>query len=355
MNSNENIEDEINLKEILQSLWKEKVIVVGIALVIILISSIYTFIFVKDTYRADMDVIFKTPSTVITRYGEYTPPSTSIKDYTSYIYSSEVINEMYESYGTDKTEYNLSKDGIKNMIEITANESGVTNSESNSYTISITTGDRELSEKMLNNLFDIYEKNIRIKYKQNAIDYFENAAQASEGKLDSEITQKAKGIDYNLELLNQMDPTIVVEKALLSDATAAGMFEQNENLESLSDDIIVEEEVNENYIMLQSKNAEAQAELNALKGQLENTKILYDELVAESELIDEARGTDRESEILNGRLDVFNGFVTSLSEATSPQGPINGGKGLPIIIGTVVGLMLGVFVGLFKYYWSTTK
>lgn len=356
-NMSNNEQTEISIKELIQTVWKERIVVIIITSIIVIFSILYSFMCIKDVYKAEMEVIYKTPEMVVTRYGEYTPPSTSIKDYTSYIYSKEVIDEMYEIYGKDSTEYNLSKDSIKNMIEITANDSGVVNAQSSNYTLSIKSSDRELSEKMLNDLFEIYQKNLRIQYKLNAVSYFENTIQLDIGKLDSDILERTKTIEYNNELLQQMDPTVTVEKALLSDATEAGMYvkDKSTSLESLTDDIIVEEEINENYTMLQSKNAEVQAELNSFKGQLENDEVLYEELVSENSLINEVRNTDRENEIFDGRLDVFNGFVTSLSDASASDSAINGGKLLPVAMGVVLGIILGIFGAIFSNYWKTSN
>jgi len=59
-------EDEIDLKELILTIWQDRVLVSIVLIISILLSAVYSFLIVNPTYEATTSLLFKMPESVTT-------------------------------------------------------------------------------------------------------------------------------------------------------------------------------------------------------------------------------------------------------------------------------------------------
>ncbi len=350
-NTNEYRREEVTFKELILGLIKEWKLIVAVSSIIFLLSLIYAIAFTKHVYEANLDFIIKVPEVVETRYGEYTFASKNLNDYTSTIKSNQVIDDIYLLYGGDKTQYKLTKAQISDMITV------VSEKDSNRFEVSIQHTNAELAKLMLEDVYKSFETNLRINTKNSAISEFKNAYAIELDIQKVELDKQKNIIAADEKLLEDIERIYILEKALLSDTETAALYanENGRGLESMSGDKVAEEFATDSYLKLQANIVEEKSTMNELDQELNKTQLLYNEIITEEKLAMDVGNTQNKSQILNGKLDVFNGLLTLSSSATVPEKPVSGGKAIPLAIGIVLGAMIGIFVGLFKNYWKDNR
>jgi LPS O-antigen subunit length determinant protein (WzzB/FepE family) len=198
---------------------------------------------------------------------------------------------------------------------------------------------------------------IRIKYKLIAVEQFIYDYEVRIDNIENSIAREEKIMKDTKELLDSITPIYTLQKLLFSDPEAAAAYanEFNLDLSDLSENIMTQEFVNNNYFSIESKYLDSKTSLISLRESLERSRRFYEELIEEKKLIEELRNTENEEKILNGKVDVMRDNIIVLSEAYRPNNPVSPNKLLNLAIGLVLGLMLGVFAGLFKTYWENSE
>ncbi len=343
--------DEISLKELILNIWSERVLIILITATVLLATILYTFVVVSPTYKAETELLIKQPSSIGTRYGTYIFPSENINDYVQYINSNAVVDRVIKENGLDQVgETGMSNQSFRNKVTI-SNED-----ESNRFTVAFEYNDPEKTYKINKSLVDTYMNTIRMKYKLNAVEQFIYDYEVQLDNLQNSIEREETIMDETKELLDSITPIYTLQKLLFSDPEAAAAYAEEFNLDisDISENVMTQEYVNDNYFLIESKYLDTKTNLISFREEFERKQKFYEELVKEKALIDEYKNTDNEENILNGKMDVMRDNIMIVSEAYYSDEPVSPNKLLNIAIGLVLGVMLGVFAGLFKAYWKNS-
>lgn len=338
--------DEINLKQLILRIWGERKIISIITIGCLVITLIYNNFISTPVFEATSNVIIKIPESTITRFGTYVFPSQNTNDYIQYIYSNDVVDKVIK-----ENNLQITRAAFRNIIEIKY-DSLV---ESNRFEVLVSLDNAELAKKINDDLMDQYIKSIRVTFKRNALDFFTTNYQVSIDNLKESIRQQNVIMNEIKTLLDSIQPTFKLQKALFSDSTTAAAYADNLNLNlsDLSEYVMTEEYVNTNYIELQSQYIGMETELISMTESLAQKQYFYAELINERKLFEEALKNNEIEKVNNGRLDVISPNISIISAAYIPEKPVSPKSSLNIAIGVMVGLITGIFIGLFKSYWIT--
>jgi capsular polysaccharide biosynthesis protein len=343
--------DEISLKELILNIWSERILIILITIAVFAAAVLYTFVVATPMYKAETELLIKKPTAVGTRYGTYTFPSENINDYIQYINSNAVLDRVIKKEGLDQIgENGMSNGSFRDKITISNEE------ESNRFAVAFQYNDPDLTYQVNSSLVDTYIKTIRMKYKENAVDQFIYDYEVQLDNLQNSIEREEKIMEDTKELLDSITPIYTLQKLLFSDPEAAAAYAEEFNLDisDISENVMTQEYVNNNYFSIESKYLDTKTNLISMRESLERKQKFYEELLEEKELINQYKNTEEEEKILNGKMDVMRDNILIVSEAYTPINPESPNKLLNLAIGLVLGLMLGVFAGLFKAYWKNS-
>ncbi|MEA3423022.1 MAG: Wzz/FepE/Etk N-terminal domain-containing protein [Bacillota bacterium] len=167
----EEIYDEISLKELIEILLKNKILIIAITLIVTLLAGIFSFLIVEPTYEADVvlmpynvgqtskvDLSSDNIENILNKLTVY--PSLTLETYKEQIRSDAVLIKTIESLGLGEE---LSYEGLRSKVSINANK------DSNNITLTVTDTDPEKAVLIANALKDVYIEFVA-KMKQNQLD-----------------------------------------------------------------------------------------------------------------------------------------------------------------------------------------
>lgn len=332
-------EDTIDLKELILTIWQERVLVSIVLVLSILLSAVYSFLIVSPTYEASTALLFKMPKTVTTEYGVYEFPSQNINDYLQFATSNDLIAAI-QSQG----QYGLSDSTLKSSITVK------TTKDSNLVEIVTATQDPQITFDLNQDLARLFGENVRILFKKNALDFFLSSQETKLALLEDQIRQLESVLAAQNQTLANQKPTFAVKSILLPansalDPAVAGT-------EAETDKIVEEQYLVDSYYLLQMEITQNQNTLLELQQAYTSQLDKQQQLQHDKSLYDAKIGTPAQNEWLGGQLDVFAGNLLTLSQPAYPQKPVSPNHLLNLAIGAVLGLMLGLFLAIFKKWWT---
>lgn len=334
-------ENEISLKELILILIKDFKIIVTITAIFTIISIIVTFSLPK-VFQAQSQISFNIPVESVSRFGTYTFSSRNIADYLSLLKSDEIKNK------------------VANSLQISAAEIvvQVDFDNANNYAIVKTSASNpEMAKQMNDILIDTYIKQLRTQYKIEAINRFINLGTINIKNQEFAIDKNQSLIKELELLLDEINPVFVLQKAIFSDPETAALYAKRNRLDlsTLSNNVILEEIMNQKYLEIESKIVDLKLMLVNANEELKFINKLLIDLNSEKEETLKNLEINNFDLILNDELDVLNSSVIQTSKAIIPISKISPRNGLNIIFGFLAGLTLSVFYSFFKYYWKTQK
>lgn len=347
-------EDSIDLKELILHLWQERVLISLILIAAMVLSFVYVFVIQDPVYETSTSILFKVPAPVKTgegevysqtSYGQYVFPSQNAADYFQYANSNDLIAALQ---ATGK--YDLSSADLRSNITVT------TNKDSKLIDLVVKNGDSAMALAMNQDLARLFNENLRLVFKKNALDYFQNKIETDLVIKQNQITNLEAILANQSQLLESMKPTYTLKKMLLSDPVAASAYAgaNQIDLENLAETVVEEEYLNDSYYQMESQIAATQNQLIALKQDLITLQNQKEALNQELALFTQKIGTPVQSELLGGQLDVLASNLIMISQPTLPQNPVAPDRLLQLAIGTLLGLMLGLAVAIVKKWWQET-
>ncbi|GAU77792.1 Wzz/FepE/Etk N-terminal domain-containing protein [Fusibacter sp. 3D3] len=339
--------NEINIKELILSVWKERRLVAVITSIIVILTGAYVFIFTSPSYESTSELMIKTPTDVQTRFGVYSFPSQNIDDYIQYVYSKDVLDQVIKD-----NELDVTRSIFKRSIKIVKDDK----KETNRFQIVVVASDPVLSKTINDNLVKVYLENLRSTFKKNALDNFILSYEVSIDNFQKSIDLKESILAETKQLMDSVNPIYTLQKALFADPNAAALYaeELNVDIKSLSQSVMIEEYSDSNYFSLESQYLEQKTELINLKETLKQTKDFYKELLNERNEINNSKDSESSSTILNGKLDVLSSNFNIISDAYLPDIPLAQKRLIRIFISLILGLMLSIIIVVFRTYWKNT-
>ncbi len=332
-------EDEIDLKELILTIWQDRVLVSIVLIISILLSAVYSFLIVNPTYEATTSLLFQMPESVTTEYGVYKFPSQNINDYLQFATSDDLVAAI-QSQG----QYSLSDSDLKSSITVKSS------TDSNLVEIVTATYDPQVTFDLNQDLTRLFGENVRIIFKKNALDFFISNQETNLALLEDQISQLESVLAAQNQTLANLKPTFAVTSILLPASNALDPAVDGTAAES--DKTYEEVYLVDSYYLLQMEITQNQNKLLELKQAYASLLDKQQQLQQEQALYDEKIGTPAQSEWLGDQLDVFAGNLITLSQPAYPQEPVSPNHLLNLAIGAVLGLMLGLFLAIFKKWWT---
>lgn len=332
-------ENEISLKELILVLVKEKKLITVITLGITMIAIVVSLL-LPNVYEAQSQIVFSVPETFGSRFGTFVFPSQNVADYIPLLDSLEVKNEVAKKMELDSIE-----------------SSYVFNKDLKYVSVKTQAKTPELAKEINDVFVETYINRINAQYKLIAIDKFIYNHQMNLSNLSYQLEKTQSMINEKTAFLDLLTPVYTLQKAVFSDPKSAALFADKFNLDlgSLSNDVVLEEFVNEKYLELDAEVIDLKISLINMKESLKSSEILLQELSAEKEelmiKLDDLSYPDE----LNDELTVLKGGISQVSEAVTPRDKVSPRRSLNVAIGAVLGLMVAVFVAFFKHYWIAEK
>lgn len=339
--TNQNFVEEISLKELILVLINEKKLIATITAISTIIAIIFTLMLPK-TFEASSQIIFSVPENAGSRFGTFVFPSQNITDYTPLLNSLEVKNEVAKVLGLSS--YN----DVKSTFNF---------NEKNKYVeIKTQSSSPELAKQLNDTLVETYLYRIKSQYKMMAIQNFINRFNNTISNLKYSKSVTESMLTEKEAFLLELEPVYTLQKALFADPKAAALYADKFGLDlgSLSNDVVVEEFVNEKYLAIQAEVIDLKTSLINISESLKFSNILREELLNEQVEFSKQVANLEYNKALNDELDVLNGAISIVHEAALPQSRISPRNSLNVAIGFVLGLTLGAFSAFFKHYWKST-
>jgi capsular polysaccharide biosynthesis protein len=336
-------DDEISLKELILALvnnWKLIAIFVVVAAVLALG---YVFIIADEVYESSIDGMISVPEITATRYGDYTFPSANKMDYLNVILSESVIQKTIQELGLDS-----SVNGFRNSITITSDE------KLNRFSFSLSGPTPEETQNRISVLTKHYMDEIVTMYKESALGYFVREKHVQSKQLDETLLNQEAKLKALEEEFKNVSPVITLQKMIISNPVYAAELSRSRGIriEDLTDEMMLEEVVNENYLIFQGTIIELRKSIQDTKLEIEKNARHSIELRSEQNAVQNYILNGDDSKLTPDMLNVMESKIQLAAHPSYPESPIAPKKELTLAIALVLGGMLGVFVAFFKEYWK---
>lgn len=333
------MQEEISLREILETLWKGKKIIAIVTLICMLISGLFSFFVLSPSYEAESIVRF---SNSLRDSGERNTAvdMNILNSYMESLKSDVSINRVIEKLELNKTTFNINS--LRNNLETTLVK------DANVIKIKLKGEDPVMITRIANLL--AYEMGARAEITDRTDIVVTAKNQLLQ--LDDEIKITQSEVNEANKRLQNTPEKLITKKSLSEDASLQSIAAESRNIRSSDAAALqmINEEVNPVYTALQARIAEASINLSKLmeeKSTLENKIGTNEKAIADvtGQLNSEkltARNTER---FINGLNAVF------ISPALEPNMPVGPNKLFNIVIAAVVGALLSVMMVFFRHYW----
>lgn len=339
---NKYVEEEISLKELIMHLIEHKRIIVLITAIAIILGGLYAFLIADKVYEASIDGTIIISESASTKYGVFVFPSIFKDDYLNVITTEEVLKKVIKNLDLE-----LTTQSLRNKLTV------VSQKDSSTFVVSIKDSSSERATDILNEISIVFKHALNMKYKKLAVESFERDYFVQIKSIDEMLEKQAATLKGYKAQLEMIQPTITLKKLVTTDPSLAAQIARDRGLsiESLSDEMMLEEISNPNYEQLEDMVIKTESAIIDLQTSLDQKSKLYEELLSERADINTyyANGGNEPSD--NGALEFMTSRITISPYVTASEDPIAPRKSLILAISMVLGLMIGVFVAFFKAYW----
>lgn len=311
------MEEEISLREIIETLFEGKWIIAVFTVATMLISGVVSFFVMSPTYEAEATIMINQiqesePSFLDTYVNEMVSPTV----YAERLKAPALINRVIESEGLKESGWTTA--GLRSALNVEVVP------ESNLVTIKLKGGNPEQVALIVNSLIkhSTAYTSERIGEKINSLlNEYKTQMKSEQVKLNEAIKE------FNELKAGSGLPSLVLFQ---ESVTEGSQFVIQANKEILDE--------------LQNIDKAKQIEFAQINAKVKKLTELYNDYNTKYE---EARSISAFGFAKNK--------INPIVEAAPPTSPASPNKMLNVAIGTVVGLMLGVFVAFFRAYWRNTS
>ena len=335
-NNDNTYEDEIDLRELIMALWRNKYIILSIALIAAILTGLYSMFMISPVYKTRLDIVINMPEQYSTRFGEYTLPLTTNEQYINLITSNQVlINTIRDLDG----EGSLSVEGLRNRISIQKPSS---KEDQNSFTVMVSAGSPEQSLQLAQTLFDNYIKFVDIMTMERAIEHYYNKFSTDLISLEISLKSRRELLAKNEELL-AMTPQTINQKEV--------MDEIQESALGSVDFVVMENIINPNYLEIEKQIITIKQEIYAIEDSINRNNEYLEQLEEEKKLIEQYYETGDEDRIRPSLTGVVETNIYLPSQPVVPSRKSGPSTSRNVAIGLVIGLMLGFITAYVREFW----
>jgi capsular polysaccharide biosynthesis protein len=329
-------EDEIDLRELILALWRQKAIIISMTLVFAIVAGIFGMFIKSPVYETNMNIVISIPETYVTRYGEYKLPISSNGDYFKLIKSNDVVANTINDMGYDTNEVTI--ENLKDRITLgdITTTAGVVQ---NSFNVTVSADNPEESLQLAENLYENYIDFMDVMMKERAISYYYNDFTVQIKTLENTLAKTQEILKENEKLLANTPQTINQKEAA------------KELQAGVSDYIILENIINPNYTTLEGKIIENKQLLIETQSSIDQYAKYLEELDVEKAALDNYYASGKAGKMESSIMDLVDVSIYQPSVPVAPTRSSGMGTVMYLAIGGVLGGMLSVMIALFRAYW----
>ncbi|MDF2801517.1 MAG: capA [Anaerocolumna sp.] len=329
-------EDEIDLRELILALWRQKAIIISMTLVFTIVAGIFAMFIKAPVYETNLNIVISIPETYVTRYGEYKLPISSNGDYFKLIKSNDVIVNTLNDMGYDTKEITI--ENLKERITLgdITTTAGVIQ---NSFNVTVSADNSEESLQLAEHLYENYIDFMDVMMKERAISYYYNDFTVQIKTLENTLAKTQEILTENEKLLADTPQTINQKEATKELQTG------------VSDYIILENIINPNYTTLEGKIIENKQLLIETQSSIDQYGKYLEELDVEKAALDKYYASGKAGKMESSIMDLVDVSIYQPSVPVAPTRSSGMGTVMYLAIGGVLGGMLSVMFVLFRAYW----
>ncbi|HEX7056895.1 MAG TPA: Wzz/FepE/Etk N-terminal domain-containing protein [Bacilli bacterium] len=334
------MEEEISLREIIETVWNGKWIITVVTVAAMIISGILSFFVLPPTYEATSLVRFSIPQVE----GQTVNINTIMNSFTETTKSGAAINRIISKLQLDKKGYTVS--ALKNAVQVQPIK------DTNVIRISVKGKNAEDITLIANLLAFELGARAEISDRAGKIVNAKNELIDVEEQIKTAQSQLADA----QKQLSATPEKLITKKSLASDPYLQSVIAESTGNSSKNSGALqlIDEEINPLYTALTAKISDVQlqlTDLNAQKANLQNEISVNEQEIAklETQIENEKLKSKSSERLLSGFNAVF------ITPALQPNEPVGPKKLLNIAIAAVVGAMLSVLAVFLRQYWISTS
>lgn len=329
-------EDEIDLRELVLTLWKQKHIIISTILITAILAGLCSIFIIAPVYDTKLNIVINMPEIYNTRYGEYTLPITSNEQYINLITSNDVlINTISQmGYGGEA----ISVENLRKKIaigQVTAKAGAV----QNSFDIIVSASSPQESLKLAQTLYDNYIEFLNVMTKERAVGYYYNNFSVELKKLQISLKSNQELLKKNEELLTQIPQTINQKEA---------MKELEGEIANISNFVVLENIINPNYTKVENDIILNKQTISGIEDSIRLNNEYLSELDREKEAIAKYYEKGKVGKLESSLIGVVKTSVYLPSTPVMPSQKTSPRNSLNVAIGIILGGILGVMIVLVK-------
>lgn len=337
-----NQQSEIDIKELVLTLWKSKMLIISIALITAFIAAIISVFVISPVYNTKLNIVISMPEVYVTRYGEYILPITTNEQYISLITSNDVIINTIKDMDYEEE---VTIEDTKARINIKSYDTK-TNIKNNNFEVAVSANNPVESLKLAQTLNDNYMEFLDVMIKERAINYYINNFNVENKSLENRIIKLTDTLKKNEELLKEIPKFIENSQSNIEIHTKL-----NEN----SDYVVPVHTANPNYISIEkdivaNRQAIYDSE-NTIKMNSQYLKELDLEMLAIKAYYETGRAEKLESSVIS----VVETNIYMPSQPVQPSKKTSPSNSMNTMAGAVIGGVIGIMAALIKEYWFTKE
>ncbi len=336
-NNASSYEDEIDLRELIMALWRNKYIILSIALIAAILIGLYSTFMLSPVYQTRLDIVINMPEQYTTRFGEYTLPLTTNDQYINLITSNQVLLNTIRDMNDGN--YSLSLEGLRSRISIQKASDG---NNQNSFVVMVSANNPEESLQLAQTLFDNYIKFVDIMTKERAVEHYYNKFSTDLVSMEVSLKSKQELLAKNEELLTKTPKTINQKEA---------MEDVQESLIGSIDFVVLENIINPNYLEIEKQIITLKQEIFTIEDTIRRNSEYLEQLDEEKQLIAQYYQTGGEEGVKPSLAGVVETNIYLPSQPVAPTRKASPSTSRNVAIGLVIGLMLGFITAYVREFW----
>ena len=325
-------EEEIDLRELILALWKNKYIIISITLIAAILTGLYSFFLLSPVYHTKLNIIISMPEKYMTRYGEYTLPITTNDQYINLITTNGVLVNTISDMGYDAG--TITVENLRDRIAIGKIDTAIAQ---NSFDITVSADNSAESLKLAEVLYDNYIEFLDVMTKERVVNSYISSFSIALKSLEFSVQSVKDILKKNEELLAQTPQTINQKEAM-------------QEIQDTHDYIVFENIISENYIKIESDIISNKQSINSNENAMKVYNEYLEELNNEKAVVAEYYKTGKADKLESSIVNVVETSIYLPSPPVAPNQKTSPSNARNVAIGIVIGGMLGVMVVFLKEF-----
>ncbi|NLB41503.1 MAG: hypothetical protein GX815_04455 [Clostridiales bacterium] len=336
-------EDEIDLRELFMAMWRNKYIILSMALVLALLTGLFSMFVLSPVYQAKLDIIINMPEQYHTYFGDYTLPINSNDQYIDLITSNSVLINTIEDMGYNPGE--ISVEDIRDSISV-SQENSANAEKPNMFQITVSADNPEDALIFAQTLFNNYVEFVDVMTKERAVNHYYNQYSVSMLSLDKSLTKNQELLGKNELLLADTEQTINQKEVL---EETQGILYNTIGV------VVLDNIINQNYFKIEKDIIEIKQTIYSLENSISTTEEYLSQLEEERGNIAEYYSNRNAEENPIQMIGVVETSIYLSSQPVAPTRKTSPSNARNAVIGLGIGWMLGLAIAYVLEFWRENE